>query len=129
MAIAGIAMNNERHNAITLLNIFSLAVVGTWAIDGWGRGRWSIPKTPMDLPWFLWVLTALVSWTVAYFGHHSFFRPAMFSEGLRHFLFLGINAILPFYFAFRIARREPERETERERRCALDAVDPTRGIE
>jgi tetratricopeptide (TPR) repeat protein len=96
---------------ICLLNI-SLAAAGVAFL---ARGLTTpegvrIPRTPLDGPWLATLAACALSWTVAYFGHVAFFRPAMISEGSRNGLFLLGNAMLPFYVSAAVPWQEGRSE-------------------
>lgn len=89
---------------ICLLNI-SLLAGGALLLAGGEAAR-----TPVDLPFAAFLAACAVSWLVAYFGHHSFFRPAIVNEGLAKFLFLAANTAAPLYLAATTAARDDASE-------------------
>jgi Flp pilus assembly protein TadD len=96
---------------ICLLNIFLLCTLATYAAGKRPRldpGSW---RSALDVPLGAWLAVCALSWSVAYWGHRPFFRPAIAAEGNRAFWFLGVNSIIPYYLALRCAGRENEPET------------------
>lgn len=89
---------------ICLLNICLLLAAAVWGASGAAADGARLPRTPIDAPLTAWVAVCAVSWIVAYLGHGAFYRPAMRSEGLSHFLFLLINCVVPFYLAAALGR-------------------------
>ncbi len=93
---------------IALLNIGLLAAAAIHLARQSAAGELRLPKTILDLPIAGWVGICVLSWFAAYLGHLPHFRPAMRSEGLRVFLFMGVNSLLPFYLAVQASRDSPE---------------------
>lgn len=99
---------NPYFTQIAVLNI-GLAVALTMAAVRAARAeRWTWVASPLDLPWALTGLVALVSWTYAYFGHTAFFRPSIVSEGLRAAFFLVLNSAGVYVLACQTADADPE---------------------
>jgi hypothetical protein len=88
---------------ICALNIALLLWAALFGADAF-MGKASLPRTPVDAPLAGWLSVCIVSWLVGYFGHAAFFRSSMINEGLRAFLFLLGNALVPFYLAALLGR-------------------------
>ncbi|MDD5656782.1 MAG: tetratricopeptide repeat protein [Elusimicrobia bacterium] len=85
---------------IALLNIIMALAAALYVARGAvSRTELRPPRTPLDGPWAAVAALSLLSWTVAYFGHAAFFRPAIVAEGSRNGMFLLLNAMVPFYLS------------------------------
>lgn len=97
---------NPYYLQIALLNISLpaalLAVL--WSMKS--RGAWALPRNVLWTPLALFAAVLLVSWARSWFAHEPFFRPAIFSEGLRSFLFLFVNCGLAFWLSARAEWKE-----------------------
>ncbi len=85
---------------ICLLNVVLATAAAAWLIRGpLAREPLRVPRTPLDAPWLALLAACAASWTVAYFGHRAFYRPAIVNEGSRSALFLLFNSLVPFYLS------------------------------
>ena len=96
---------NPYFTQIVLLNLWIGFVWIGWLWDGLARGSFSIPKTPLDVPFLAFLGVASLSWGLSFFSHLEFLRPAMFWEGLKAWLFLAVNCMAVFYLAAALDER------------------------
>ncbi|MDQ7773376.1 MAG: O-antigen ligase family protein [Elusimicrobiales bacterium] len=97
---------NPYYLQIALLNVsLSAALLAAlWAMRA--RGSWDFPRNALWTPLALFAAVLLVSWARSWAAHEPFFRPAIFSEGLRAFLFLFVNCGLAFWLSARAEWKE-----------------------
>ncbi|KAF0126594.1 MAG: O-antigen polymerase [Elusimicrobia bacterium] len=97
---------NPYYLQIALLNIsLSAALLAVlWSMRA--RGGWELPRNILWVPLALFAAVLLISWGRSWLSHEAFFRPAIFSEGLRSFLFLFINCGLAFWLSARSEWKE-----------------------
>ena len=94
---------------IGLLNISLAAAAAIFLLRGpLSRKPLQVPRTPLDAPWLGTLAVCALSWSIAYFGHVSFFRPAIVNEGLRNGVFLLVNSLVPFYLAASLSWEDGE---------------------
>ena len=90
---------NPYYTQIALLNAGVLAAAVLAAAHQARSGRFRLPRTAVDLPMFVFLGICLLSFAYSYFAHAAFFRDSIRSEGVRIFLFLIGNSMVPFYLA------------------------------
>ncbi|MDT8286751.1 MAG: tetratricopeptide repeat protein [Elusimicrobiales bacterium] len=97
---------NPYYLQIALLNISLAAALlsALWSMRA--RGAWELPRNILWVPLALFAAVLFVSWARSWSLHEPFFRPAIFSEGLRSFLFLFVNCGLAFWLSARSEWRE-----------------------
>ncbi len=84
---------------IALLHMGVCAAGALWLLHGALSGGWTLPRTPLDLPWAFWLGACVLSWALSYFGHAAFYRESIASEGFRVFYFTVVNGFFPFLLA------------------------------
>jgi len=81
---------NPYYSQIVFLYILVSLTLGWRLMRGLVLGRAPFPSAAPDTPFAAWLGVCLLSLAVSFFGHGSFFRPAIVSEGLRNFIFTAV---------------------------------------
>ena len=93
---------NPYFTQIFLLNVWVSFLWIVWLWEAYADGKFLLPKTPLDLPLFAFLLVTMLSWGLSFVWHERSFYQSMFYEGLKGWLFIVVNAIGVFYMAVTI---------------------------
>ncbi len=84
---------------ITLLNASICLIVVLSAVSALKNRRWEFSKSALDFPWAVWLGICFASILYSYFGHASFFRPAILSESFRIMFFTVVNCFFVYWIS------------------------------
>ncbi|MFH1620262.1 MAG: O-antigen ligase family protein [bacterium] len=93
---------NPYYFQIVLLNCSVWLLVLLRMAEAFAPGGICLRRDALLAPWLAWLGVCLVSSCVSYFGHNSFFRPAIASEGARVGLFTLTNCFMVYMISSRI---------------------------
>jgi len=84
---------------IVLVNSLTVLVFLLWVYQGMKAGRLVLKRTPFDLQLSAFLVIATLSWAAMLIEnlHEPYLSYGIFSEGLKNWLFLIVNAILVYY--------------------------------
>ncbi len=90
---------NPYYFQIVLANSLTVLVFMIWAYTSMKSGKFTFKKTPFDLQLAAFFVVATLSWVAMFFEniHEPYLSYGIFSEGLKNWLFLVVNAILVYY--------------------------------
>ncbi len=86
---------------IALLNVMTVAIAILWLMQGIRQKSLALRRTPADFPLISFLVVAAVSWLTMFFVNagEPYLRYGICNEGLQGWLFLLVNAFLPYYAA------------------------------
>lgn len=96
---------------IVLVNSLTVIVFLIWAYTSMSSGKFILKKTPFDLQLWAFFAVATLSWAAMFVEniHEPYLSYGIFSEGLKNWLYLVVNAIfvyyMPSYFSDDTGRR------------------------
>jgi len=99
---------NPYFTQIALLNIGVLVAFAVIFGSQFYRRELEIPRTPLLIPFVVFIGVCSLSWLYSYFFHAAFYRDSIKSEGLRVMLFTLVNCFIPFILATMTARDCPD---------------------
>ncbi|MBN1823549.1 MAG: tetratricopeptide repeat protein [Endomicrobiales bacterium] len=92
---------NPYYFQIVLVNALTVFIWALWLLWGMKKKTINVIGTPLDVPLFALVVVATVSWGMALFENRGseFIIYSVYSEGLKRWLYLVVNAALVYYLA------------------------------
>ena len=90
---------NPYYFQITLLNMAVLCAAALYIYSSLKTGRWLLPRTQLDKPLAALLAVYAASFCCSLLFHAAFFRPSIFSEGLRTGMFFLVNCVLVYYLS------------------------------